>query len=473
MPSPSSADYPMRPAAKSRHIPPPLALEGSSYQTASSFGSASRLSRRDSDTLLYDVPSSFSPPPTSPRHLQSPTSPNSRRSRSPRHPRPTPSPTVPKRRKRSLTPLGLASDDLDAFAGACRLWYFDQDEGAGRTMTQTLANLPPSQRAPYSKLQASMRSAYHRSVNARKNAEFRAHLTATQPGGSLMPHTRANPHGKEAKKERYDRLERFIRSWCTLGMPGTTPFFTALWGVMRLQVVAEDLGGAGANRIDWELDDAVFKESAGKDFMLEAIDIIKGVLGFEEAPAPSTRDPSPVPPTSHLRAHSQPLLGENKPPPRPPAIPKRPRAPSDPFLDTPALSRSVGTSASQSSALLSQDSEDSPGPATPDPEDNAPPRTEDFFDLPEEEYLRTWTSPDLPDAEYLALLKLFPTFITRRMLPRFASRRRSLDVEAGEDEGCRVRCGTGTLSISARTRSDGWRLGWWQRFMQWLKQLLC
>ena len=78
--------------------------------------------------------------------------------------------------------------------------YFDQDEAAGRTMTQTLANLPPSQRAPYSKLQANMRSAYHRSVNARKNAEFRAHLTATQPGGSLMPHTRANPRGKDAKK---------------------------------------------------------------------------------------------------------------------------------------------------------------------------------------------------------------------------------------------------------------------------------
>ena len=96
--------------------------------------------------------------------------------------------------------------------------------------------------------------------------------------------------------ERYDRFARFIRSWCTLGMPGTTPFFTvrmvwcfptlytimteaqALWAIMRLQVVSEQLGGAGANRIDWELDDAVFKESAGKDFMLEAIDVLKGVI---------------------------------------------------------------------------------------------------------------------------------------------------------------------------------------------------
>ncbi|KAL1717403.1 hypothetical protein EV715DRAFT_274277 [Schizophyllum commune] len=440
MSTPSSADLPLRAPNKGRHIPPPLTIESSSYQSTSSIGSARRLSRRDSDTLLYDIPSSFSPPPVSPpaKHLQSPTSPNSRRSRSPRQPRPTPPPAVPKRRNRSLTPAGLSSDDLEAFAEACRSWYFDQDEAAGRTMTQTLANLPPSQRAPYSKLQANMRSAYHRSVNARKNAEFRAHLTATQPGGSLMPHTRANPRGKDAKKERYDRFARFIRSWCTLGMPGTTPFFTALWAIMRLQVVSEQLGGAGANRIDWELDDAVFKESAGKDFMLEAIDVLKGVLGFEEAPAASTREPSPTPPTSgaHSRVHSQPLLGGERRPTRPPAIPKRPRAPSDPFLDTPPpLSRSVGTSASQSSALLSQDSEDSPGPATPEPEETAPPRTDDFFDLPEEEYLRVWTSPDLPDAEYLALLKLFPTFITRPTLPRFPTRRGSLDLEAGEGNG--------------------------------------
>ncbi len=45
-------------------------------------------------------------------------------------------------------------------------------------------------------------------------------------------------------------------------MPGTKPFFTGLWGVMRLSVVPENLGGAGGNRIEWEIDDAVFKEAA-------------------------------------------------------------------------------------------------------------------------------------------------------------------------------------------------------------------
>lgn len=32
--------------------------------------------------------------------------------------------------------------------------------------------------------------------------------------------------------------------------------------MMRLQVIPEDLGGTGRNRLDWEFDDAVFKEAA-------------------------------------------------------------------------------------------------------------------------------------------------------------------------------------------------------------------
>jgi len=80
----------------------------------------------------------------------------------------------------------------------CR--YYCQDDSAGRLMTQTLATLPPSQRAPFSRLQASIRSAYHRSVNARRHAEFQAHLSATTPGGSLMPHARSDPRGNAAQK---------------------------------------------------------------------------------------------------------------------------------------------------------------------------------------------------------------------------------------------------------------------------------
>lgn len=38
--------------------------------------------------------------------------------------------------------------------------------------------------------------------------------------------------------------------------------FDSLWAVLRLQVIPDNLGGAGAYRIEWEFDDAVFKEAA-------------------------------------------------------------------------------------------------------------------------------------------------------------------------------------------------------------------
>lgn len=167
-------------------------------------------------------------------------------------------------------------------------------------MTHTLTTLPPSQRPPFARLQASVRSGYHAHVTARRNAEYHAHLSVTVPGGSLSAHSRLHPAGPAARKERYERLVIFIHTWCTLGMPGTRPFFEALWAVIRLQTLPENLGGAGSRRITWEIDDAVFQEAAyvgllwvsicsplisfvavflssGKDFMLEAINVLKGV----------------------------------------------------------------------------------------------------------------------------------------------------------------------------------------------------
>lgn len=128
------------------------------------------------------------------------------------------------------------------------LRYYGQDDNAGRLMTQTLATIPPSQRAPFARLQASIRSGFHRSVNARRHAEFQAQLSATTPGGSLMPHARVDPRGPAAQKgmsslfffaspsitiiiiihvERFERMARFVLSWCNTGMPGTKPFFEA------------------------------------------------------------------------------------------------------------------------------------------------------------------------------------------------------------------------------------------------------
>lgn len=128
-------------------------------------------------------------------------------------------------------------------------------------MTKFLASLPPSQKAEFLRLQASIRASYHASEAARRLAEFEAHLSATHPGGSLTPPARVNPDGKVASLERRAKLERFLSNWCTSSMPGTAPFFQTLWAILRLQSLPEGLGGAGSRRIEWELDDAVFMES--------------------------------------------------------------------------------------------------------------------------------------------------------------------------------------------------------------------
>lgn len=78
--------------------------------------------------------------------------------------------------------------------------YYKQDEQAGQSMTQTLSSLPPSHRAPFSRVQSSIREAYHRSVSARRHAELQAHLSFIQSGGSLSAHLRPNPRSKEAQK---------------------------------------------------------------------------------------------------------------------------------------------------------------------------------------------------------------------------------------------------------------------------------
>jgi len=436
------------------------------------------LSSQSPPTFLYDLPSATSlSPPTSPTSIvrlgSPPISPG--RSTSRRNAR---SPSAG--RTRSVTPNnnGAAASDLEKFSGYCRSWYFKQDEEAGRLMTQTLSNLPPSQRAPYSRLQASIRSAFHHSVNARRTAELRAHLSATQPGASLTPHARSNPRGSDAQKERYQRFERFVRSWCTMGMPGPQPFFQALWAVMRLQAVPEAIGGAGSHRIEWEFDDAVLKEAAGKDFMLEAIDILKGVLAFEEVPksrASSTPGDEEHPDASslHSRSQSYPLFSEQKG-----SITvqtKRGRAPSDPFLDTP--SRSVGSSSLNTTSLLVSDNSEEPlSPVLSPTEETIWPRAEPPCDDSEEEYMRIWTSPDLSNSEYLNLVKVFPSHITRRTLPYFSTPKSPSDLEVGLDaavEGKQVRCGTGTLRISSMQRSDGWDRGWWARFILWLRRNCC
>lgn len=409
--------------------PPPLRFPPPSSRTSSpSLGptSPTKIATYVPEPAFYDLTGTPTSPPTSPRGriipLASPSTSPSKRGTAAGLKKIKPMPP-PSRRTRSATPSGILDADLEKFAEHCRAWYYDQDEPSGALMTSTLSTVPPSQRPPYSRIQAAVRSMYHRSVQARKTAEFQAHVSATKPCNSLLPHNRSNPESEEAKKERYDRFERFVRTWATHGMPGTTPFFEALWALLSLQMLAPSAGGAGAHRIEWELDDAVFKEAAGKNFMLEAVDVLKGVLGFEETPltAPPPRAPTPSEPTAIIRS------ALNKPPHR------LPREPSDPFLDNPGLCTSASTVASDSPAT--------PGvevPASPFEDaaygggggsGSSQPGQEQDDDIP---HLRRWTAPDLPNTEYAELIRCFPPFVRRRPLPHFSrERERERDVEMG------------------------------------------
>lgn len=308
-----------------------------------------------------------------------------------------------------------------------------------------------------------------------------------------MAHSRANPNGPVAAKERFDRLDKFVKTWCTVGMPGTKPFFQALWAIIRLQVVPVHLGGAGANRIRWEFDDAVFKESAGKDFMLDAIDVLKGVLGFEEVSSSkqSSNCPSHLPQPVHSRCRSQPLSAHRETnglyasPIAMTTQVKRARATSDPFLDMPALSHSLPSASSQSSGATippSETPEDCPSSLTPHDQDGEdellPPLRSEFVAEDPEDYLRIWTSPDLPNPELLSLLTVFPSFITRCAVPRFIVplNARAADIEEGEEErgeGKEINFGTGSMWISSKPRGDGWRGDWWTRFVLWWRRLFC
>jgi len=274
-------------------------------------------------------------------------------------------------------------------------------------------------------------------------------------------------------------------------MPGTQPFFEALWAVMRLQVVPQDLGGAGERRITWETDDAVFKEAAGKDFMLEATDVLKGVLGFEEAAVQPSRSSgllvTNTQTPAHGRAQSHPLLSTvSSRAPKSPTIStttyaKRTRAPSDPFLDiaTPPLSRSLITTSSMTSSDPASDLVDDATPHAGDEESVEESAHQDPF-CEHDSQMRVWTSPDLANPEYLSLLKLFPSSVAARPLPRFPVSglpNREADIEEGEqgppEEMFTIRYGTGTIALSPRVRSDGWQGGWWTRFIMWWRTIFC
>lgn len=70
-----------------------------------------------------------------------------------------------------------------------------------------------------------------------------------------MVGNRRDPGGKSARKEREERLRLFLKGYGGKNEVGPRPFLTALYTALRLQTVGEEKGGAGARRVEWEVDD--------------------------------------------------------------------------------------------------------------------------------------------------------------------------------------------------------------------------
>lgn len=197
------------------------------------------------------------------------------------------------------------------------------------------------------------------------------------------------------------------------------------------------------------------------------------MLAFEEvssAKIPSQyghKHDSSISSTIHARSQSQPISHAVLPPTSS-TFAKRARAPSDPFIDaSPSVARTPVSSTGEEPLGGSGMNDDmiSRMGGGGDP----------FDDSDQDEYMRTWSSPDLTNPELLELLKLFPPFVSRRPLPRFpnSSGGRQPDIEEGEGdvEARQIRFGTGSMWVSSNQRSEGWEGSWWTRFVLWWKRL--
>lgn len=371
-------------------------------------------------------------------------------------------------------------EDLEEFAHRCRQFYFSlsPQEDLADYISRTLAALPPSHRASYIRVQSQLRSQAHLHHLRVRISTFHALMASTPANGSLSMSARADPASPRARVDRYERTSHFVRTWAA-SSGGLEPFFRGLWSVLRVQ--SRPKGGAGAKRVVWEVDDAVFLESGGPEFMHEAVTIMKGVLGFEDQPlerAPQLRRQQ----ADRDRAGSDPFTDAKKR--RPPKPPMSRRARREMEED-------------EASALLAQ-AVPLPSPQLLDIDEDEAALEEADLNKPR---FRLWMFPaHISDEEAEDLLALFPVFRTRgkkadARLPPPPKSKGEKDAELGRDpdaawlttevEGIRVltpkveceetlrvlRSGTGRIWVGDLERDPGWIGSTWFRFKRWWKTL--
>lgn len=383
--------------------------------------------------------------------------------------------------------------ELDLFAHHCRQFYLSPSppEASATFISNKLASLPPSHRAAYTRIQSNLRSQAHVHHLRVRISSFHALLATTSPSGSLSLPSRSELSGPRARAERLDRLSDFIKTWNSSG-GALLPFFRGLWAVLQIQSRPSP-SGAGANRVVWEVDDAVFMESGGPEFLQEAVTIIKGVLGFDDQPLTTppklrrvdvNRDRAPSDPFTDIKLPATAKKGSRGPAPPPPPSRRRPSN-----LEAAPLLASPSSQGALSPLSLSPSSPASPASIDSESENDL---AADEADLNRPRF-RLWTLPDhISNEELSSLLALFPSFV--RCPARLPTPRQSAkDLELGlgeawtslsvdgvevkvpkldreEDAGV-TRCGTGRIWAGNEPRAPGWPGGKWYRFKLWWKRL--
>ncbi|EJU04184.1 hypothetical protein DACRYDRAFT_93585 [Dacryopinax primogenitus] len=315
-------------------------------------------------------------------------------------------------------------------------------------MNSILSNLPPSQRARFTRIQASIRAQFHADRTLALQSAMLALLSSTVPLHSLTPLSRARPQSKAAQKEREGKFSAFLREWAKTmdTLPGVRKFLEGLYCTLRLMARSEHQGGAGGYRVEWELDDAVFMESAGEEFMRDAITMLKGILGFSDT-LPANEPNASVDDTSlvDIALPPPPVLGRN-------------RSSSDPFTDpsTPPLSASPDPS-----IYMNMQPGRPPGAIS---------------------HGRLWVSPaELTNPCIVHLLALFPTEIKKSAeILRFPllTPDRKRDVEAlatatgDQPDDQWIVLASGRLRLTTHYRRSGWRGSILFRLLQWLASLV-
>lgn len=139
---------------------------------------------------------------------------------------------------------------------------------------------------------AGIRSEYHRDKEIERRVHVETTLASILPGSKIkqalgvsledgLGGGLAAMRSSKARKARREAFKAFLDTNCVKAVPGCHPFFRSLYAALWLQSIEPGRGGAGARRVEWEVDVAVFTEAGGGvAWTREAIEAMKGVSRF-------------------------------------------------------------------------------------------------------------------------------------------------------------------------------------------------